>query len=113
MDAWEYEVGELLQLRRKVDNEIDAYAVAVLQEDHVSSCISCAIQFAKPISLFLRREFNEGRVKVTGEKINQGAEYGLELPCIYWLYGPKLYADKLKDLIEALKLKKLVVIFTV
>ena len=92
MDVWEYEVGETLQLRREVDNEIDAYAVAVVQEDleedrgvgHVP------FNFAKPISLFLQRELNDGRVEVTGEKINRGAGYGLELPCVYRLYGPKL-----------------------
>ena len=105
MDVWEYEVGETLQLRREVDNEIDAYAVAVVQEDRVVGHVP--FNFAKPISLFLQRELNDGRVEVTREKINQGAGYGLELPCVYRLYGPKLYVNKLKELIEALKLKKL------
>ena len=86
MDVWEYEVGETLQLRREVDNEIDAYAVAVVQEDRVVGHVP--FNFAKPISLFLQRELNDGRV---GEKINRGAGYGLELPCVYRLYGPKLF----------------------
>ena len=109
MDVWEYEVGKTLQLRREVDNEIDAYAVAVVQEDLEEDRVvgHVPFNFAKPISLFLQRELNDGRVEVTREKINRGAGYGLELPCVYRLYGPKLYVNKLKELIEALKLKKL------
>ena len=92
MDIWEYEVGETLQLRREVDNEIDAYAVAVVQEDLKEDRVvgHVPFNFAKPISLFLQRKLNDGRVEVTGEKINRGAGYGLELPCVYRLYGPKL-----------------------
>jgi hypothetical protein len=30
-------------------------------------------------------------VEVTGQKINRGAGYGLKVPCVYRLYGPKVY----------------------
>ena len=96
MDVREYEVGKILQLRREVDNETDLYAVAAVQEDRVVGHMPFI--FAKPISLFLQREFNDSRVEITAEKINQGAGHGLKLPSVYRLYGPKLYIDKLKDL---------------
>ena len=41
------------------------------------------------LSQFLRREVNKGFVEVTGKKENRGAGYGLEIPCVYHLYGPK------------------------
>ena len=39
------------------------------------------------ISQFLQRGFAE----VTGPRVNRGAGYGLEIPCVYKLYGPKPY----------------------
>ena len=60
------------------------------------------------ISAFLRRDTNSGFAKVTGEKINRGAGYGLEIPCVYSLYGPKAYIDKLTELVASLKAKGLV-----
>ena len=37
------------------------------------------------------------------KKINRGAGYGLEIPCIYRLYGPREYIDKMKEIIDSLK----------
>ena len=43
------------------------------------------------MSRFLKRDVNIAYAKVTGEKINRGAGYGLEIPCIYisalWTQG--------------------------
>ena len=39
--------------------------------------------------------------KVFGDEVNRGAGYGLEIPCIYHLYGPKPYIDKMKELVDA------------
>ena len=41
------------------------------------------------ISLFLKRDVNKAFATVTGSKINQGAGYGLEIPCVYEFYGPR------------------------
>ena len=59
------------------------------------------------VERFLRREVNKDFAEITGNKVNRGAGYGLEIPCIYRLYGPKLYCNKLKELIEELKQKGL------
>ena len=36
-----------------------------------------------------------------GERVNRGAGYGLEVPCVYRLYGPRVYID-MKELVESL-----------
>ena len=55
------------------------------------------------MSRFLKRDVNIAYAKVTGGKINRGASYGLEIPCIYRLYGPREYIDKMKEIIDSLK----------
>ena len=50
----------------------------------------------------LRRDVNKAFVEVTGEKVNRGAGYGLEIPCIYRLYGPTIYICRMKELIDSL-----------
>ena len=32
--------------------------------------------------------------------MNHVAGYGLEVPCVYRLYGPKVYVNKLKEFID-------------
>ena len=40
-------------------------------------------RMATYVSRFLKRSTNAGTVKVTGKRVNRGAGYGLEIPCIY------------------------------
>ena len=47
-------------------------------------------------------------VRVTGGKVNRGAGYGLEIPCVYQFYGPKPYIDKLREVSDSLKTSGLV-----
>ena len=37
---------------------------------------------APSISLFVKRDINKAFAEVVGEKVNRGAGYGLEIPCI-------------------------------
>ena len=46
----------------------------------------------------MKNEFAE----ITGAKVNREAGYGLEVPCVYHLYGPNVYVDKMKELVEFL-----------
>ena len=55
---------------------------------------------APTVSAFLRRDVNKGFAEVTGDKVNRGTGYGLEIPCTYRLYGPKPYVDRMKDIVE-------------
>ena len=47
--------------------------------------------------------------QVTGDKVNRGAGYGLKVPCVYQLYGPKAYMDKLRKVIDSLMLSGILI----
>ena len=86
-DIWSPVVGEIMLLKREPDNLVDAAAVAVWKEDKIVGHVPYNI--ASVISQFLRRDCNKGFVQVTGNKVNRGAGYGLEVPCTYRLFGPR------------------------
>ena len=106
MDIWTPVMNEELILKREPTNERDRNAVVVLKEETLVGHVP--FNLAPFISAFLRRDTNSGFAKVVGEKVNRGAGYGLEIPCVYTLYGPKPYVDKLKELVASLKVKGLV-----
>ena len=37
---------------------------------------------------------------MTGNKVNRGAGYGLEIPCKYHFYGATLYIERLKTIVD-------------
>ena len=45
---------------------------------------------------------NKAFAEVTGGKVNRGV-YGLEVPCVYRLYGPKVYIEKMRELVNSLR----------
>ena len=45
---------------------------------------------------------NKVFAEVVGAKVNRGAGYGLEMPCTYQLYGPKVYIDRMKEVVDSL-----------
>ena len=53
---------------------------------------------APKVSAFLKRDVDKGFAEITG--MNHGAGYGLEVTCVYRLYGPKVYVNKLKEFID-------------
>ena len=101
-ELWDPNVGQVLKLRKEPGNCHDRRAVAVVNAaDTVLEHVP--YNLAPILSHFLAREFNKGIVHVTGVKVNRGAGYGLEVPCIYRLYGPKAYLECLKKKIEVLQ----------
>ena len=86
---WDPAVEEFLILEREPNNVIDLSAVAVKKEHEIVGHVPYNI--APVISHFLKR------VEVTGSEVNRGAGYGLEILCIYRLYGPKPYIDRIKE----------------
>ena len=59
----------------------DRNAVAVFREDQVFGHVP--FNLAPSFSLFLKsRYINKAFAEVVGEKVNRGAGYGLEIPCI-------------------------------
>ena len=101
MQVWTPVQGEMLILKREPMNVTDRNAVAVFKEEQVVGHVP--FNLAPSISQFLRREINKAFAEVIGGKVNRGAGYGLEIPCIYHLYGPKAYIDKFKELVDSLK----------
>ena len=89
-------VGQTLLLRREPTNPKDKNAVALYEDDSVVGHVP--YNLAPYLSRFLARDVNKAFAEVTGEKVNRGAGYGLEIPCVYRLYGPKIYVDKMKQI---------------
>ena len=97
MDIWEPTIGETLLAKMEPSNIKDRKAVAVIKDGE-----TVALNLASKLFQFLRRDINEAFVEVTGAKVNRGAGYGLEIPCIYRLYGPSIYINRMKELVDTL-----------
>ena len=87
----------MLQLKRQPTNVLDSLAVAVMNGKEVVGHVP--FNLAPTISHFLQREGNSGVAEITGQRLNRGAGFGLEVPCIYRLRRPKAYTDRAKELL--------------
>ena len=83
MHTWNYGHQFKMILKREPTNVADKNTVEVHKEDQVVGHVP--FNLAPSISLFLKRDINKAFAKVVGEKVNRGAGYGLEIPCIYHL----------------------------
>ena len=99
-DSWTPVLGETLSVKRETTNPKDKNAVAVHIVETIVGHVPYNIAY---MSRFLKRDVNIAYAKVTGGKINRGAGYGLEISCIYRLYGPREYIGKMKEIIDSLK----------
>ena len=52
------------------------------------------------VSAFLSRSANKGMAEVTGNKVNRGDGYGLEIPSKYHFVGSAPYIERLKTIVE-------------
>ena len=98
-DVWEPRVGEVLALEREPHNTVDQLAVSVVRSGRIVGHVP--FNLAPVYSHFLKRSFNKGTAEITGEKVNRGGGYGLEVPCIYRLYGPKTYVERAKTMLSS------------
>ena len=97
-DVWVPAVGETLLVKPEPTNAKDNNAVAVLKD---TTIVGHVLQnFSPRLFQFLRRDFNKAFAVIQGERMNRGAGYGLEVPCIYRLYGPPAYINILKELVN-------------
>ncbi len=81
MEDWTPTIGESLLVKPEPSNVKDNKAVAVLKDDLVVGHVP--YNLASRLFQFLRRDVNKAFAEVTGAKVNRGAGYGLEIPCIY------------------------------
>ena len=102
MDVWTPIQGQILLVRREPTNIKDKNAVGVFLEDVIVGHVP-HINLATRFSQFLQRDVNKAFAEVTGGKVNRGGGYGLEVPCVYRLYGPKAYIEKMKELADSLR----------
>ncbi len=103
---WTPQVREMLLLKREPTNPKDSAAVSVKTEDEIVRHVPYNV--ASLLSSFLNRDCNKIFVEITGTSINRGAGYGMEVPCIYRLYGPQKYVLRLKECIEKLQERGLI-----
>ncbi len=85
-------------LKREATNEKDNHAVCV--EKNGQTVGHMPRNIATLIFFFLARNVNKGMVEITGDPLNRGAGMGMEVPCIFHLFGPKLYLKRLEDIIK-------------
>ncbi len=81
-------------------NAKDKKAVAILKETAIVGHVPQNL--APRLFQFLRRDVNKAFAVIRGDKVNRGAGYGLEVPCIYRLYGPPAYINKMRELVNDL-----------
>ena len=105
-EHWQPRTGQMLNLKREPENCRDKCTFAILKAGgtivgHIP------YNFAPLISSFLARDCNKGMVEITGERVNRGAGYGLEVPCVYRLYGPQKYIQRLEGMLSRLRERSL------
>ena len=96
-DRWDPWVGEVLPLEREPSNPADKSAVAIKKAGDTVGHVPFNI--APVVSAFLKRACNKGLMEVTGNRVNWGAGYGLEIPCKYHFYGSTLHIERLKTIV--------------
>ena len=97
-DIW-IPVQEVLILKLEPNNVKDKSAVAIYKEGDVVGHVPYNI--SSLLCNFLKRECNKGFVEITGSRVNCGTGYGLEVPCIYRLYGPQAYIERVQEVVQS------------
>ena len=100
IESWNATIGENLLVKREIGNAKDPNAVAVYKEDSIVGHVPSNL--APRFFHFLSRDTCKAFVEVTGNRVNRGAGYGLEIPCTYRLYGPSAYIKKMDELVKSL-----------
>ena len=100
-ETWLPHVGEVLLLEREPLNSVDNYAVAIIKSGTIVGRVPR--KYSALFFHFLTRNQNSDVAEVTGMKVNRGAGYGLEIPCIYRLYGKRAYIECLKTAVEEIE----------
>ena len=77
---------------------MDQLAVSVVRSGWIVGHVP--FNLALVFSHLLKRSFNKGTAEIAGEKVNHGRGYGLEVPYIYCLCGPKVYVKRTKIILS-------------
>ena len=90
-DIWEPENGEMLELKWERENCKDIKCGRSCERWPTVGNIPKNL--APHFSFFLARDFNKGLCEVAGVRVNCGGGYGLEIPCVFKLYGPRQFVE--------------------
>ena len=97
-DIWEPVIDQVLPYIQEPENLEDRNAVALMNKEmivgHVPKHISVWM------AMFLKLKNSSIASRVTGEKINRGGGYGLEIPCEYLVEGDTRAVDWLLQKVE-------------
>ena len=96
-EIWQPVIGESLILKTVPTNVKDRLAVSVQKDGQVVGHVPRNI--APLFYNFLDRDVNKGFAEVTAKPLNRGAGMGMEVPCVFRLYGPEPYVQRLNDMI--------------
>ena len=96
----------MLLFKREPTNPKDSLAVAVMKEAEIVGHVPYNI--TSLLSNFLRSDRNKRFVEVTGNALNGGAGYGMEVPCKYRLYGQREYIARQREYIQSLVDRELI-----
>ena len=96
-NIWTSVIDEVLNLRREPESSFSVFAVAVTKDGEVVGHIPETI--ARVVLFFLAREGHHGSCQITGRRVNHGVQVGVEVPCVYKLFGGENCVQRLKDLI--------------
>ena len=97
-EIWQPVIGESLILKTEPTNVKDRLAVSVQKDGQVVGHVPRNI--APLFYYFLDRDVNKGFAEVTAKPLNRGAGMGMEVPCVFRLYGPEPYVQRLNDMIK-------------
>jgi hypothetical protein len=96
--VWKPRIGEVLKLVVEPSNCHDRLAVAVMKGLNIVGHVprhTCKTFFLKK-----KKDGSTGYCEVTGRRLNCGAGLGVEVPCLYRVYGRSAYVDRLKEILQ-------------
>ena len=96
---WTPRIGEVLVVKQERDNRYDKHAFAVLMDASIVGHVPREI--CKNVYYFLNHDGNLVFCKAAGDRCNQGAGCGVEIPCVFKFYGHQMHVIKLKELLTA------------
>ena len=94
-------------------NTHNIHAAVAIYRQRYRNYSPCSLQSSsKNVSIFMR-DMNKAFAEITGAKVNMGAGYGLEVPCVYRLYGPNFYVDKMELVLRVYYLLMDIIIYVI
>ena len=99
-NTWIPIVAEVLQYQMEPGNNVDKYAVPVMNKDRALEYLMKGKngKFAETVFSFLRVDVTKSaKLTINGKVVNNGKEMGMEVSCTITFTGTKPMLNKLKE----------------